>query len=240
MRGGRFFKEGQVYAALFSDGWIKVGRGRNASKRIGCHVSASKMRGAKLVKSIISGDLLDTASAEKRLIDYCVRICTEKHGGEWFKGVCIEKVSAIILEEFSGDDKEKIRKTISDQHDNALKLLNYKFFDRNRNYNPSEHDEKWALSMSHASVMDTMYGGWMYGGDLFESIDGAPSKFQLFSALALYSMSTEEMADTYVTITDDPDEGIDFLMSAADSSARAILRDSKREPEKGLSVGVVA
>jgi hypothetical protein len=98
-------------------------------------------------------------------------------------------------------------------------------------------NEKWAASMSHASVMSAMYGGWMYGGDLFAPIDGGPSKFKLFSALALYSMSTEEIVDAYITISDDQDEGISFLMSVAETSARSILAAEKIEPEKALGHG---
>lgn len=127
-------------------------------------------------------------------------------------------------------------KAISEQAERIKTGFSYEFLEEDRIQKLSDRDEKWATSMSHATVMKSMYTNWMYGGDLFMPIDNGASKFELFSALALYSMSTEEIGDAYVTISDDPDEGISFLMSASQKSAKAILDSKKIEPEKALEV----
>jgi len=87
---------GQVYAVLFSDGWVKVGRGRNAQKRIDCHISTSLMRGAKLVDSRISGLILDSRGAEAALIAMCGGYASAVHGREWFEGVDFDSLAALI------------------------------------------------------------------------------------------------------------------------------------------------
>jgi hypothetical protein len=179
--------------------------------------------------------MFDTVSAEKRLIDYCAQSCSERYSGEWFKGVDMEKIVEIIDSEFCGETPEPIKNIIKAENERFKSAISHILKSETLGRQVSDC-EKWSASMSHASVMSTMYGGWMYGGDLFAPLDGGPSKFQLFSALALYGMSTEEIADAYITITDDPDEGISFLMSAAEKSARSILAAEKIEPEKALEV----
>ncbi len=215
---------GQVYAVLFSDGWVKVGRGRNAQKRIDCHISASLMRGAKLVDSRISGLILDSRGAEAALIAMCGGYASAVHGREWFQGVDFDSLAALIDDQYSGDSQEKIseylhafdRKTdqvfaaIANQVSSAPK-----FTDADMG--------AWSSALEHASVLEQIYLDDCYGGQLFAKEHKGYSSFYLMTALALYKVPAQNVAVIYWKAFNEPDQLLSELSDASAKSCAELL-----------------
>ncbi len=211
-----------VYAVLFSDGWVKVGRGRCGKSRINSHSGLSAMRGATVVRSIISGRLVDSKSAESKLIAYCTAAGTLAHGREWFSNVDFERLVEIIETRFQGDSADAFilahAKRDAMNEELASAMLDQK--------TSTQDDAKWAASLQHARVMNRMYTSDMYGGDMF-TIDSRTglNLFTLYAAIAIYELDEEGLAYTYCHLATDPYDGINTIFSLADEAIDAYRKN---------------
>ncbi|MEB2514812.1 GIY-YIG nuclease family protein [Pseudomonas sp. YuFO20] len=210
-----------VYAVLFSDGWLKVGRGRNAQARIGSHAGISSMRNATVMKSVVSGLLVNPKKAEKRLIDFCMSIALPVHGREWFVGVDFESVESIINAEFQGDsdDSFAVAKARSDKaQDSLFKSINKAFAPGGEVKSSSVEDPiRWATSISHARIINSIYIGDLYGGQLFQAAPWGMTNFETLAALALHGMDDSQIAGIYGSVFANPGEALEMIVGAGES-----------------------
>lgn len=85
--------KGFVYACLFSNGHIKVGRSIAPDSRIASHADRVACVGIELVDRAMFATEYQR-SAEARLIQRCIDACDQKHKNEWFSGLDFEAVCA--------------------------------------------------------------------------------------------------------------------------------------------------
>lgn len=186
---GRQYQGAYVYAVLFSDGWVKVGRGADPIGRIRVHQSVSKMRGASMEKKVISGKLVSSRKAEERLIAHCKENGNPIWGNEWFSRVDFDQLECLILDEFSGDSDEQFEAAAiasAKKHEEFTNKLNKLFPGR---------DEKWIFCFQLAQLMRTMFLNNGNNGPLFgKSIKGA-SPFEIWFSLVAYFGNENELAD---------------------------------------------
>jgi hypothetical protein len=202
----------QVYAALYSDGWVKVGVGIRPKDRIAAHNSISMMRKATLVRSVISGNLANSAEAEAELIKFCSSQGRLAFGKEWFEGVDFDALDALITDRFSGDPdsafivERDARDSINGRAD-ALDLM--------------VTDQKhWLVSASHASAMMSLYLNDGYGGSLFRAGESGAIPFLLDCSLALYGLGIDERADLYSEVVMDPEGALSTIHKLARNTVR--------------------
>lgn len=199
-----------VYAVLFSDGWVKVGRGRCGKTRIQTHISTSTMRGATVVQSVISGRLVDSKAAESRLINYCAMTGELAHGKEWFVGVDFSRLSEIISTEFNGDSAEQF-----DAHHKAADAAMNKITGRLIPSSVPVSDEesaRWEIAQAHAKLINHIFVSNLYSGQLFEIADYGISQFQMFVSLAFHAMDADDQAYAYHQVSTNLDDALSYLV----------------------------
>lgn len=213
---------GQVYVARFSDGWVKIGRGRDAQTRITCHVSASAMRGATLIESHVSGLVVDSVAAESALIEMCGGQKAAVHGREWFLNPDYPALVATIEREFSGDPAERFL-----AHREAVEVQSQKIFSFIRGQvTPtsvfSEQDmADWSSALEHAEVIEQIYLDDCYGGQLFTKENKRYSGFFLMAALALWKLPAHSVVVTYWKAFNEPDQ---LLVELSEAATQACLK----------------
>ncbi|MEN8639614.1 hypothetical protein [Pseudomonas sichuanensis] len=207
---------GQVYAARFSDGWVKIGRGRDAQLRITCHIAASAMRGAKLVESCVSGQVVDSVAAESALIDMCGGAQAAVHGREWFLSPDYPALVAMIEGQYAGDPAEWFA-----AHSEAVEAQAQKVFNFIRSpVTPapvfSDQDmAAWTSALEHAAVLEQIFLDDCYGGQLFSKESKGHSAFLLMAALALWKSPAHSVAVIYWKAFNEPDQLLSELSEAA-------------------------
>lgn len=210
------FREGKVYALLFSDGWIKVGRGRNPDDRVQAHKTASGMRGATLVKVMTSGTLIDSAYAESELIKFCSEHGRAVHGREWFAGVDYDLLIAVISDRFRGDPPAAIDAARRAQSNRFEKMLSSVFEPRNQAVAPDPAEQKkWIESLAYARLLDRIFLDDGYSGWLFEASDSGMSNFGNYASLVIHELPDDEVADLFVRAGRNPGEVIEQVTCAA-------------------------
>jgi DNA-binding XRE family transcriptional regulator len=85
-----------LYACLFSNGHIKVGRSRNPAGRIGSHCVRVACMGVTLVDSFHVICDWDAAEAEDRLIRRCDQDASARFQNEWFAGLDFASVCDLV------------------------------------------------------------------------------------------------------------------------------------------------
>lgn len=208
-----------VYAVLFSDGWVKVGRGRNGAARIGSHAGVSAMRNAAVVRSVVSGRIVDSKSAEKELIAYCSENGRSVHGREWFSDIDFEALEGIITKKFSDSSDEQFA-IAAERSDVAAKKLVDAIFSIGA---PSPHEvrraeeeaARWAASLAHARILDRLYRDDAYGGWLFEISASGMTNFFNYSALTVNTLDEGEIADLFYCASTNPGEALEQITSTA-------------------------
>ena len=197
----------RVYAAFYSDGWLKVGMGMNPEARISAHTRLSVMRGAVLVGSCISGPLLNAFKAESELVAICAEAGTLVYGREWFTGVDFERVCELINSRFAGDSDE----VFAEASKRKGRIIEFP-----DTFLPDREDRAWAVSVSHAEVMLVMYRNDGFGGDYFRDSEQGFSPFLLSCAIAVHSLDQDSLADLYAEISSDPEEAMNRISGIAD------------------------
>lgn len=215
---------GYVYAVLFSDGWVKVGRGRDAQKRINCHISLSAMRGATAVDCRISGKILDSSRAEAALIALCGGYESSVFGREWFDGVDFALLASLIESQFSGDSKEAFSEYSASFAIRAEKAgASFKnAFDRFYPFS-KEDAEAWSVAVEHAKVIEQIYLDDCYSGPLFAKEHRGYSSFCLMASLALYKVQAHNVALIYWKAFNEPEQLLPELSAASSKSCTDIL-----------------
>lgn len=210
------FREGKVYALLFSDGWIKVGRGRNPECRILAHSTASGMRNATLVKTTVSGSLIDSAYAEAELIKFCAEQGSAVHGREWFVGVDYDQLVALIDTRFQGDSPASIDAARRAQDEMAEQMLSSIFGGHRKAAVPDlAEQKKWMESLAYARLLDRIFLDDGYSGWLFEPSDSGMSNFGNYASLVIHELPVDEVADLFVRAGRNPGEAIEQVTCAA-------------------------
>lgn len=87
---------GFVYAALFDDGAIKVGRSGDAGARLATHAVSASRRQSALTDSCVSAFLPDCHWAERCLIAFCRKRGKIARGKEMFSDLSFDEVAAFI------------------------------------------------------------------------------------------------------------------------------------------------
>ena len=212
---------GQVYVARFSDGWVKIGRGRDAHSRITCHVSASAMRGATLIESYVSGLVVDSVTAESALIEMCGGPQSAVHGREWFLNPDYSALVATIKRKYSGDPADRF-----EAHREAVEAQAQKIFSFIRGpVTPtsvfSDQDmAAWSSALEHAAVLEQIYLDDCYGGQLFAKENKGYSAFFLMTALAVWKLPAHSVAVTYWKAFNEPDQ---LLLELSEAASKACM-----------------
>lgn len=213
------FREGRVYAALFSDGWLKVGRGRDAQARINSHIGTSSMRGAKFVRSISSGLLADSGAAENALIAYCSELGSNVHGREWFTGIDFDEVKEFFSLHLGGDSAEVLdsAKSAQAKHVDAImdSVSGHFTPDQSQNQKEVAEQNQWTASLTHARILDRIYRDDMYGGWLFEISASGMTNFFNYAALMVNTLDEGEIADLFYRAARGPGEALEHIVSTA-------------------------
>lgn len=212
---------GQVYVARFSDGWVKIGRGRDAHSRIACHVSTSAMRGATLIESYASGKIVDSVAAESALIEMCGGAQAAVHGREWFLSPDYPSLVAAIQSSYMGDPAERF-----EAHREAVNAQTQKVFDFIRGPAPSvsvfsaQDMAAWSSALEHAKVLEQIYREDCYGGQLFSREEKGYCAFFLMAALAIWKSPAHAVAVIYWKAFNEPDL---LLLELSDASTQTCL-----------------
>lgn len=208
-----------VYAVLFSDGWVKVGRGRNGEARIGSHAGVSAMRNATVVRSVVSGRIVDSRSAEKELIAYCSENGRSVHGREWFSDIDFETLEGIITKQFSDSSDEQFA-VAAERSDVAAKKLVDAIFSigapsPSEAKRAAEEAARWAESLTHARILDRLYRDDAYGGWLFEISASGMTNFFNYAALTVNTLDEGEIADLFYCASTNPGEALEQITGTA-------------------------
>jgi hypothetical protein len=110
-----------VYACLFSNGTIKVGRGRCIKSRVTAHRSAAACFGITLDK-VAFAECGDTPGAEKKLIAWCGETSTAQTSREWFQGVDFDACVA-VMRAFAVDHADEVEHPTGGDIVGAIKKL---------------------------------------------------------------------------------------------------------------------
>lgn len=219
------FREGRVYAVLFSDGWLKVGRGRDAKSRINSHIGTSAMRGAKFVKSISSGLIADSSSAENALIAFCSEKGTSVHGREWFIGVEFDEVKEFFGLHLVADTPERLESAKRAQAKHVNSMLD----SVSRCFRPAPvsaqsdvaDPDRWIAALTHARILDRIFRDDMYGGWLFEISASGMTNFFNYAALTVNTLDEGEIADLFYGASRHPGEALEQIVSTGQSLVAA-------------------
>lgn len=212
----RLASVGYVYAAFFSDGWVKVGRGSDPSGRIKIHQSSSMMRNATIDGSLISGMLINSKKSEKRLISFCCSAGNPVHGNEWFINVSFELLKKLFESEFSGDSKEEIEERLKEcgniRDEFAKKIVSI----------GSEKIEEvvsdgafkdWPDCVAHSKLIEKTLLHDGYCGDIFKPETSGMSMFSSYASFALVGMTDDDRIGMYHMVTEEPDEALNILLN---------------------------
>jgi len=195
---------GFAYAVVYSDGWVKVGRGKNPEARVLAHNSSSKMRGADYVASCFSGRLLCPEKAEKRLINFCIAHGSPAHGREWFSGVDFSDLVKIIEGEFPGDKDEDFLKDQESRR--GLERVCESKLDE-----MFKQDRDWKRACYSAEILMEILVLSGCKGDSFKINEKGYIPFLLDCSLAIHGCSKEELAIIFMQASLDPDGGIETI-----------------------------
>lgn len=217
---------GCVYAVLFSDGWIKVGRGTSPNARIRSHQTLSAMRGAVLTNSIVSGPLVNASIAEARLIKECQAQGRAVHGREWFLGVDFDSLASIISEEFPGDAEDVLAEVRSRQEKGMEGIVDTLYGTKEQVAEAAAKQAYWHSSCSHARVLDSLLIKRGCNGPLFTTDESGLTPFAQRASVALFEMTESETADVYAGIAADPGREIDALMDRSQDIVREFVRET--------------
>lgn len=221
---------GYVYAVLFSDGWVKVGRGRDAYARINTHKSISRMRGAEIVDFKVSGMLVDSKDAEKKLLALCESYGSSVHGNEWFAGVDFERLCCVIDSEFSGDSEEQFEEYRA-AFDGRMSVFDKVLASSSRALSDllGRRHLAWDLACSHASIIEQIYLDDWFGGPIFEKKEPGGSYFHLIASISMYEATNEMMADIYSKAVNYPTELLFEFEEMAKVAGNRILAGGQNE-----------
>jgi hypothetical protein len=111
-----------LYLCLFSDGTLKVGRASNVKTRLRSIESAGNCFDIFVVKKT-HVFCRDHVKAEKKLIDWCISVCSKQSCREWFKGVnyneCLSMAQSIAdghMDDPVTRNIEKVKKLLDRLH----------------------------------------------------------------------------------------------------------------------------
>jgi hypothetical protein len=213
------FREGKVYAVLFSDGWLKVGRGKDPKTRIASHAGASSMRNAQLIRSVESGVMADSGAAENALIAFCESRGEAVHGREWFVGVEYDDVFQFISENFKGDCPAYLAEARESKSRRVESMLDQVFgAPQSHPKDPmtaAEEQAKWFSSVAYARIFDRIYRDDMYTGWLFQVSASGLTNFCNYAAIAVNTLDEGEIADLFYRAATNPSEALDQIVSTA-------------------------
>ncbi|GEM_PF-2138431 len=215
---------GQVYAVEFSDGWVKVGRGKRAADRVVAHQNTSRMRGAEMTRSCVSALLADCKAAERELIFWCASRGISEHGNEWFSGVDFDALSKMVSGGFEEATGEIL--AIAKERNDARSKRIFSVIQGGRVNQESpealSRQAEWNSALVHAKSLEQMYLNECYGGDLFSEIPGRGcSFFFLNAALAFYQLSPMGVAELYASALEDAEECIGTIENLAAEAVAA-------------------
>lgn len=180
---------GQIYAIIFTDDLVKVGRGKSFSDRLAVHAASAKLRGASVKEGYCIDVLYDDSKAEQELIRFVQSISSKKISNEWFKGVspCLDDsgIKGAMERIRSKYTDAKVYEEIKLKRDalmaNSVKSYNEAII---RCRAKNSNDKNWSFALDAAGVIESLYGGWGYSGSAFDKINGAElSIFKLKCAL---------------------------------------------------------
>ena len=83
----------ELYVVLFSTGVIKVGKGKNAFKRVKAHITEASRFGVEVPKFFIERNPTIT---EEVLIEFCMQKGTLCNGAEYFKNLDYDNVVSFV------------------------------------------------------------------------------------------------------------------------------------------------
>jgi nitrogen regulatory protein PII-like uncharacterized protein len=217
---------GHVYAVEFSDGWVKVGRGRVPKDRIVSHQSASRMRGAVMTKSCVSPLLVDCKGAERELINLCATSGVLTHGNEWFSGVDFDVLSSAVTAGFDTATNETLAIHRKREDEKASRLLSAIQSSDSQvgATSKSEDTTDWSAALVHAKSLEQMFVNECYGGDLFVDLTGRGyTLFFLYAAIAFSQLSPMGIAELYASALEDSEACIGTIENLSAKAVAAFM-----------------
>lgn len=87
-----------IYAILFSNGMVKVGKTSNVERRIAQHAERVICIGVTIVKTFVRdcGGDGSASSVERKVIKWCQKMCDHRFSKEWFSGVGFDELCRFI------------------------------------------------------------------------------------------------------------------------------------------------
>jgi len=200
----------QVYIVKFSDGWIKVGRGISAIKRIKTHEGTSRIRGAEVVKKYSSITIYNAHAVEKAMINYCMSASESSSGREWHKGVSFDRLVEIANEK--GDASPENLTAAQAELDECLRRVG-EFFVNKKSESEANQIEDFKASIAHAETIQRVMAEDLFWCADFVDCNEGVSKFVARCALIVGFMSSGEIAELYNLALTDPLACFNFVSS---------------------------
>lgn len=218
-----------VYAVMFSDGWLKVGRGKNPEARIQAHEAVSKMRGATRTAYVISGRIVNAKAAEAELIGFCQGIGKTEFGNEWFSGVEFNLVESLIKDRFPEDSAEAFDQE-KERSEKAIDRVVGGMFRNGRQRNGV--DLKWVEAMGHARIVERILAtNEPLSGCWQKEVAPNFSFCALTVSLAVYEMDDEEITELYESLAYCPGD----CLQSMESTVRAMIQSGKYWLGQGIA-----
>lgn len=204
-----FLGSAQVYIVEFTDGWVKVGRGINASDRIKCHAGTSKLRDAKVIRKYESKRIYNAHDVELELINICAATSKSSVGREWHNGVSFESLVKCI--EALADDSDLARDKIIEEKEIALKKIDKVFSGSLSLATKTPEEIAWQQAVVHARTIQRVMEDDLFWSSTFEPKEYGMSKFTLSCAIVVYCMCPGEIAEIYCLALSSPLECINTV-----------------------------
>jgi hypothetical protein len=97
-----------LYACLFSNSVVKVGRSIDADSRIHQHEERVRCMGITLADCLSVECVGSAAAGEAALIERCIEAATNRHASEWFEGLDFAEVRKWVFQ-FAEDPGKPVR-----------------------------------------------------------------------------------------------------------------------------------
>lgn len=239
---------GQIYAVLFSNGWMKAGRSyRGAAGRIKSHCRTAAIANAVPVAEMVVEAVSHLHLCEMELLNVCRNRFAEHAaiGKEWFKEVPASEFEALrlVMSEISCRSSGLAHTCPTFQQAMAGEKFDAVLASMaSQSASTSEPpDPRYLEALGIAKLLQTMVSNDSISGAVFteqESLGGI-SRFTLVLSIHLYGMDDESQADCVRTLVDGLGEsdlrGLFEVMADSENTVAAMLAEHDRmEAEAAL------
>lgn len=222
------YKKGHIYAVLYSNGWVKVGRSGDVQNRI--KTLSGSVIGEKAVSTKASALLSDAHRAEGKLIAFCRKRCDDQHGKEWFSGIGFKELAQAVSR-LEQEDRESQAEPSAPRGTGDLGKFGGMILESNR----------WRDSLQKAELLESVYFVNLHCGGVFEKGERGYSEFFLLASILLHNLSVFEQASLFSLAATDPVAGVNKVLKDGNRiAAREAYKHGFVSREHAETFGVVA